>query len=127
MDMNIGFTPIDMTFEIILLFVTVPCIILVFKRNLIAACIYLALYISYFGKHLFDIVTGMNGGLNASQALDAFVCIVAIVIPLFTTLDIAINKDRKGSGGSRKTNWFYDNPDYDRKFDERADKNNYKF
>ena len=127
MDMDIGFTPLNMTFEIVLLFVTVPCIILVFKRNLIAAVVYLALYISYFGKNIYDTVMGISGGMKLTDATSVFVSIIGIAIPLFTTLDIALNKERKGSGGSRKTNWFYDNPDYDRKFDERADKNNYKF
>lgn len=127
MQMDIGFVPMNMTFEIILLFATVPCIILVFKRNIIASVIYLALHIAYFGKYLLDTVTSISGGMNVSDMSAIFVALIGIVIPLFTMVDISINKDRKGSGGSRKTNWFYDNPDYDRKFDERADKNNYKF
>lgn len=128
MDMDFGFKPMNMTFELVVLFVSIPCIIFVFKRNIIGAGVYLALYIAYFGKNLFDIVIGIsNGGMTVSNMSDAFVSIVGVAIPLFTFIDILVNKDRKGSGGSAKTNWFYDNPDYDRKMDERADKNNYKF
>ncbi len=127
MDMDIGFVPLNMNIEIGLLFATIPCIILVIKRNIIGAFIYLVLYISYFGKDLFDTVMGIvNGGASVSNMSSAFVSIVGIAIPLFTLIDIAVNNGRKGSGGSRKTNWFYDNPDYDRKLDERADKNNYR-
>ena len=127
MDMDIGFQPININIEIALLFLAIPCIILVIKRNLIASIIYLVLYGSYFGKDLFDTVLGIaNGGMNIANLSNVFVSLVGIIIPFFTFVDIAINKDRKGSGGSKKTNWFYDNPDYDRKLDERADKNNYR-
>ena len=59
MDMDIGFVPLNMNIEIILLFLTIPCIILVIKRNIIGAFIYLVLYIAYFGKDLFDTVIGI--------------------------------------------------------------------
>ena len=42
-------------------------------------------------------------------------------------MDIFLNKDRKGSTRDKKTDWFYTNKDYDRKLDDRADKNQYKF
>ena len=42
-------------------------------------------------------------------------------------MDIFLNKERKGSTKDKKTDWFYDNEEYTRKLDERADKNQYKF
>ena len=44
-----------------------------------------------------------------------------------SVMDIFLNKDRKGSTKDKKTDWFYTNEQYDRKLDERADKNQYKF
>ena len=56
-----------------------------------------------------------------------FVSILGVLIPLLVVLDIAINKDRKSATKNKKTDWFYGNEEYDRKFDDRADKNQYKF
>ena len=53
--------------------------------------------------------------------------IAGVLIPLFTFLDIALNKHRGNFGADNKTKWFYQDDKYDRKFDERADRNEYKF
>lgn len=59
--------------------------------------------------------------------LGLFLSTLGVIIPLLTLLDIAINKNRKGSTKDEKTDWFYQNKEYDRKLDERADDNQYKF
>lgn len=48
-NVDIGIQPIDLTFEIILLFVTLVSIVLVIKRNIIGALIYFSSYLLYFG------------------------------------------------------------------------------
>ena len=40
--------------------------------------------------------------------------------------DILLNKDRTAGRKYKKTDWFYTNKDYDREFDERADRNQYR-
>ena len=51
---------------------------------------------------------------------------MGIVIPTLTFLDILFNKSRKGKGGDKNTDWFFTNKDYDREFDERSDRNQYR-
>lgn len=59
MGINIGIVPMDMNMEIILLFVTIPSIILVVKRKLIGAILYLISYGAYFGMDLYNTVMGI--------------------------------------------------------------------
>ena len=51
---------------------------------------------------------------------------IGVILPLISLLDIALNKNRYGSGEDKKTVWFYGNKEFDREFDERADRNNYR-
>ena len=40
--------PLNVTYEIMVLFATLPCLILVVKRNIVGAAAYLGLYVAYF-------------------------------------------------------------------------------
>ena len=51
---------------------------------------------------------------------------IGILIPLVALIDVLLDKNRKLNPTDKKTDWFYKNKDYDRKLDERADKNNYR-
>ena len=57
-NIDIGIQPIDLTMEIILLFVTLVAVILVIKRNIIGALIYFSSYLLYFGA---STITRSNG------------------------------------------------------------------
>ncbi len=117
--------PINLTVEIILLFVTVVCIILVFKRKLIGGIIYFLSYLAYFGTDLFKaIMPVFSGGDVSVDYMSAFTSFLAIVLAFAVLLDLAVDKGRKPK--DKKTDWFYTNKDYDRQFDDRADRNNYK-
>ena len=61
-----------------------------------------------------------------SVAIEAIVCIVAILISLLNLIDIVLMRYRKSDNPSKKVDWFYKNKNYDRNLDERADKNNYR-
>ncbi len=120
-------TPINATWEIGLLFATIPCLVFVFKRNLVGAAVYLALYVTYFGDALYQtFVNGQASGLDTSSALNIFCALLGILIPLLTFIDVLVNKNRKLGSGDSKSDWFYKNKDYDREFDERADRNQYR-
>ena len=41
-------------------------------------------------------------------------------------LNVLLDKNRKAHPVDKKTVWFYKNEQYDRKFDERADRNQYR-
>ena len=89
----------------------------------------MALYVSYFGTALFNTWCQVNPeqGLNVANNLDEMMAIIGVVIGVLTFLDVLLNKNRKGLGGaSKSTDWYYKNDKYERQYDERADKNQYK-
>ena len=127
MNIDIGIQPINLTVEIILLFVTLLAIVLVVRRNIIGAIIYFASYILYFGASVITQVMDLvNGTLNTNQYLGLFVSTIGILLAVLTLFDVLFNKNRTNTHVNKKTGWFYDNKDYDRQLDERADKNNYR-
>ena len=129
LDVNIGFTVPNLTEEIVMLFVTLLCLVLIVRRKLLGAILYAISYGWYFGKDILNVVIQIQNGetLNASQMLNVFVAFIAVILAISTVVDIGINKNRKGSTKDKKTDWFYKNEQFDREFDERADRNNYKF
>ncbi len=127
MNQELAVTPINVTWEIALLFATIPCMVLVFKRNIVGAAVYLAIYATYFGDALYQtFVNGQASGLNTSNMLNVFCALLGILIPLLTFIDVLVNKNRKLGSSDRKSDWFYKNEQFDRQFDERADRNQYR-
>ncbi len=127
-----GLEPFNQTLEIILLFVVLICMILIVKRKLVGALIYLLAYGMYFGSNL---ITGLTTFFNASSDvsitgmgtyLGTFVSLIGIIIPVAVLLDLLMDKNRKANPHDKKTDWFYGNEKFDREMDERADKNNYR-
>lgn len=120
--------PINMTFEIVVLFITFVCIILIAKRKMLGAVIYLIAQCSYFGVDAYkSIETIINGQAQTANYLTLVISIIAVIIPVLAIMDIGLSSGKRGSRKNRKTDWFYGTTDYDRKFDDRADKNQYKF
>ena len=127
-----GIEPINQVMEIILLFVVLVCMLLIIKRKMIGALIYLLAYGMYFGT---DLVTGITALTTSSveitassmgMYLNAFVALIGIVIPVAVLSDLLMDKNRKANPKDKKTDWFYKNEKFDREMDERADKNNYR-
>ena len=122
------FSPIDNNVEVILLFVVLALIPFIFKRKILAAIIYLVAYGWYFGRGLLNNVLGMINGdvLDMTAYMDMFISLIAIALPIFAIFDILFDKARTKNPVNKETDWFYKNEQYDRKLDERADKNNYR-
>ena len=118
--------PINLTVEIVLLFVTVICIVLVFKRKLIGGIIYFLSYLAYFGTDLFKQILPAFQGASAEipNYIGAFTSFLGIILAFAVLVDLAVDKGRKPK--DKKTDWFYANEQYDRQLDDRADRNNYK-
>lgn len=128
MGWNIGIEPLNVTVEVILLFATLICMIFVVKRNIIGALVYFVLYGFYFGNDLYSGVVGLiNGNAGATDYLSLFISFMGVLIPFLIVMDIFLNKDGTTSGKNKKTDWYYQTDEYDRKYDDRADKNQYKF
>ena len=124
---DIGIEAINLTYEVILLFITLFAIILIIKRNIIGALIYFASYLLYFGSEAFTLIMRLiEGTLAVNQYMSLAFAVLGILLSTATLLDILFNKDRINNGSNKKTDWYYKNEQYDRKFDERADKNNYR-
>lgn len=120
----------NIAIEIALIFLTLVCLILVVKRKLIGALIYAISYGWYYGVGLLNTIYGVlvNGekiGINSS--LGILVSVIGVLLPLMVLLDTLADKSRKAHPVDKKTDWFYKNEQFDRKFDERADRNEYKF
>lgn len=121
-------TPLNTNIEILVLFATLPCIILVVKRNIVGAAAYFGIYAAYFGTALYEaIISAQATGLNIVNSANMFCIVLGVIIPMLTFFDILFNKNRTLGNGNKKADWFYKNEDYDRQYDERADRNQYKF
>lgn len=130
LDISFLAEPLNVDAEIVVLFLTIPCILLVIKRNIIGAALYVALYASYFGTALYNAIISMQATTSVSLIINStelLLLAIGVLIPILTFFDILINKNRAKFNGDKKTDWFYKNEAYDRKLDERADKNQYKF
>ncbi len=122
MGINFITVPMDLTVEIIILFITLFSFIFIIKRNIFGAIIYFATYSWYFGTCLYNGIT-----LGNVNAFDMFIAFVAIVIAILNLIDILLNKNRTKVGSDYNSGWFYKDKKFDRNFDERVDKNQYKF
>lgn len=118
--------PIDFNFEIVLLFITFFAMILVVKRSMLGGLIYLISYGLYFGYYIYSIVTNMGEVATIQNYTDLIFAAMGIILPLLVLFDLILDRNRKEHPKDKKTDWFYQNEEYDRKLDERADKNQYR-
>ncbi len=127
-----GIEPLNQTLEIILLFVVLACMLLIIKRKMVGALIYLLGYGMYFGTNVMTGITTLitvNSDMNMSNAgmyLNTFIALIGIIIPVAVLFDLLLDKNRKANPKDKKTDWFYKNEQFDREMDDRADKNNYR-
>ena len=127
LEINFPVTPINLATEIIILFITIICMIFIIKRNIFGALVYFVAYGYYFGSDLYNEIANMINGTSTGISVSLIISFLGVLIPVLTVLDIFLNKDRTSDVKDKKTDWYYRNEDYDRKLDERADKNQYKF
>lgn len=124
----LGMVPQNEIFEIAILFATLLCLILIVKRKLVGSLIYLALHAIYFGGDITNKMSIManNDPLTLTQSTELMFSIIGIILPLAVLIDLLLDKNRKNNPKDKKTDWFYKNEEFDRKLDDRADKNNYR-
>lgn len=129
----LGLVAYNFNWEVIIAFLTLLCILLVVKRKLIGALLYLMLYGVYFGEHfitnLFPLVQG-QAALSTDFVMNLLVDLVAIILAVFVLFDTLLDKGRKVNPMDGKTDWYFKNEKYDEELkarDQREDKNEYKF
>ena len=119
--------PINMSMEIILLFITFICICFITKRKLLPTAIYLTSHLIYYGIYIYqNIANAINETATLDLYTNLFVCLIGVAIPVAAFFDVLLDKSRKANPVDKQTDWFYKNKEYDRKLDERADKNQYR-
>lgn len=129
----LGLQAYNLNLEIIIAFVTIPLIILVVKRKAIGSLLYLLVYGMYFGQHLFSsMMTVIQGqsALSMDSSMNLICDLVAILLAVFTLIDMLVDKGRKANPIDKKTDWYFKNEKYDEELnarDSREDKNHYKY
>ena len=125
-----GIEPLNQQMEIILLFVTLVSLLLVVKRKIIGGLLYLLSYGMYFGIDLVNnaqnLLTAMETQTDVNTYINLFMSLIGMIIPIAVMLDLLMDKGRRNHPKDKKTDWFYDNEEFDRKMDDRADKINYR-
>ena len=120
--------PLNSNLEILILFLTIPSIIFIIRRNLVAATLYFAMYAAYFGTILYNSLTetlGTDMSMSINDTTSLLFTAIGVVIPFLVFLDIFIQRNRFNPT-DRNTDWFYNNEQFDIKMDDRADTNQYK-
>ena len=129
----LGIVAYNLNWEIIIAFITIPCIILIIKRKLIGSLLYVLIYGMYFGEHLvMNIIPLIQGQiqLTVDVSMNLFSDFIAIMLAIFALFDMLVDKGRKANPIDKKTDWYFKNKKYDEELnarDDREDKNHYKF
>mgnify|MGYP004507452761 FL=1 len=119
--------PLDFNVEMILLFVTFIAVLLIIKRKLIGGILYGLINVYYFGTYAYDLATTTKAAtMNMENSVNLLVAGIALILAIAILVDLALNQDRHEGKDNRDTYWFYKDKKYDRKLDDRADKNQYR-
>lgn len=127
MGMDFMIKPLDTNTEISLLFIALLSFVLIAKRKWLGAIIYLVAYEGYFGFDLYKNFSNIVAGtLSADAYMNIFFSFIGVILPIVVLFDLMLDQNRKDHPTDKKTDWFYKNQKFDRKMDERTDKNNYR-
>ena len=120
--------PLNQKYEIILLFVTLVCIILVVKEKPLGNYVYAISYILYFGTDLYKSIKTMienySFTLFTDQNQNTLFSAVAVVLAIVVLLDLLYENMKRPE--DKKTEWFYTNDKLTKQTDDREDKNHYR-
>lgn len=120
-----GFIAFNYTIEIVLLFTTILCFVLFLKRNIVGGILYLGTYGFYFSSYILtNVISGEISDFTIMQ--NVMIAAIGLVIAMLVFFDLIIDKSRKKDPKDQKTDWYFKNDKYDRQYDERADKNQYR-
>lgn len=118
---------INVNYEMIFLLVMLVSIILMTKSKLSGAILFLISSLAYYGPTLLNqLIYLSNNSISIEAAMQIVISLVCVIIPIFAFFIIAFAKQQERKPVDKKTDFFYKNEAYDRKYDERADRNNYR-
>ena len=120
--------PINLVTEIVILFITFLCIVLVFKRQRVGGFIYFGINLMYYGFELYlnftDIVGSGQEVEVMGNGINMFASFLGIIMGIVVLIDI-LSYNMKTSI-DRSTDWYYKNKNLDKAKDDREDSNNYR-
>ena len=118
---------INIEYEIIYIMIMLLSIILISRNKLTGAIIFVISSIIYYGPSLLSQINiVLSNAISMEMAIQLLISIVGVIIPIFAFFIIAFAKEQEKRPVDKKTDFFYKTDAYDRKHDERADKNNYR-
>ena len=127
MEMDFMVQSINVDYEIALLFVMLLSIVLMTKNKLLGPIILTVASLIYYGPDLLSKINLMaTTTISAEAALQIVISMACVIVPIFAFFIIAFAKEQEKRPVDKKTDFFYKNEAYDRKYDERADRNNYR-
>lgn len=113
--------------EMIMLLVTLVSIILFTKTKLSGGILYLVSSWLYYGAELLKLLPAAQAGtMSMDMGTQMIVILIEMVIPIFALFILIYDKKQEINPTDTKTDFFYKTDTYDRKYDDRADKNNYR-
>ena len=112
--------------EIAMIIVSLLCIILFTRTKLIGGIIYLLSSLFYYGPELIKTLPLAISGATMDLAIQTIALMIELVIPIFALFILIYDKKQELNPVDKKTDFFYKNEAYDRKYDDRADRNNYR-
>ena len=89
MKIDFVITPFNLYWEIILLFVTFFCILLIFKRSILGGLLYLISYVGYFGYTVYYTFETVEK-IGLQDYFNVLISVLGIVLALITFIDIRI-------------------------------------
>ena len=118
--------PLNFNIEMILLFVTFFAILLIVKRKLLGGIIYVIANVYYFGTYAYNLVSSSGTSMDMDIMSNLVVAGIALILSVGILIYLSLNQDKQKKKNDKDTYWFYKNEKFDRKLDERADKNQYR-
>lgn len=122
--------PYSFAFEMVLLFLTVFIFIWLIKKKLWAALVYFIGYGIYYGAEIYNFVTNTTSQnffkalLNNYNVVAAF---AGLLVAFLVFIYIVSYKGKAGDKRMQSMEWFFKKGNHERNYDERADRNQYKF
>ena len=102
-------------------------IILISKNKLTGAIIFVISSIIYYGPSLLSQLTSISSNaISMDTSVQLVISLVGVIIPIFAFFIVAFAKEQEKRPVHKQTDFFYKTDAYDRKHDDRADKNNYR-
>lgn len=113
--------------EVGIILTSLVCIILFSRTKLIGGIIYLTVSCIYYGPEIIsNLPTAISGVISLDDATKIIVAMIEIVVAIFAFFILIYDKKQEINPVDKKTDFFYKGDQYDRKYDDRADKNNYR-